>query len=161
MPENLAISITVCFISLSVVIIIGLRFYYRTQQMQIRSAMQADIMKELIDKLGSSQKFVEFLQTSAGHRLIASLSTEKYRPDAPEAAPIEQLLHRGILAAVPGTVLAVIGVVAEIDPLGVIGLVLLAIGIGFGLSAIVTHYWHGNRPSGSFPAPESISQEEA
>ncbi len=97
--------------------------------------VQAEVHSKLIDKVGSSQEFLTFLETDSGKKLVASIGIEQ-----PSRNPYNRILasvQAGVILVCVSIALLIIGVnfpdVAEgFKILGALG---LALGIGFLISA--------------------------
>jgi hypothetical protein len=101
-----------------------------------RLKAQAELHRRLLEKFGSAREVVEFLQTPGGLELVESTSSDRENP----ASGILRSAHRGIIL----TILAA-GCLGlswyyrhSENPLLVIGVVLLCLGIGFLISAAVS-----------------------
>jgi hypothetical protein len=100
--------------------------------------IQAELQTRLLDKLGTSQELLAYLESPAGQRLAQSVILEK------------GTLHGRILAAVQsGLILIVVGAALlalrgelgaeDIQALTMVGAIGMALGIGFLASAYVTY----------------------
>src|SRR5690242_13527771 len=117
---------------------IGWLFHMAVEMMkrQRRMKAQAEMHGRLLDKFGSAHEVVEFLQTPGGAQFMESVSGD--REDT--AGGILRFTQRGIVLVMVG-----LGCLAlywfyrsQENPLLVIGLILLCLGIGFLLSAAVS-----------------------
>lgn len=108
-----------------------------TTRRQRRLKAQTELHSRLLDKFSSAQEVVEFLQTPGGAHFVDSLSNDRDEP----ANGILRSTHRGIIL-----VIVAIGCLflnwyyrySGDNPLLVIGVVLLCLGIGFLISAAVS-----------------------
>ena len=104
---------------------------------QRRMKAQAELHGRLLDKFSSAKEIAEFLQTSGGVQLLEGLSNDR----EPPAAGILRSTHRGIVLMV--VAIGCLGLTVpygwEHNPLLVIGVILLCLGIGFLISAGVSH----------------------
>ena len=97
--------------------------------------VQSEVHSKLIDKVGSSQEFLTFLETDSGKKLVASIGIEQ-----PSRNPYNRILasvQAGVILVCVSIALLIIGInfpdVAEgFKILGGLG---LALGIGFLISA--------------------------
>jgi hypothetical protein len=96
---------------------------------------QNDLRKALIEKFGSAQDLGSFLQSEAGQRLIADLSTGS----AGALGSVLASIQKGIILILLGIGCAGANVFTSVVALG-IGVVFLCVGVGFLVSAGVT-YW--------------------
>lgn len=106
---------------------------------------QAEIHTKLLDRFGSSQEMLAYMQTEAGKRFLES-GTVTYESDSPRRTP--QLLTRILFSIQAGLVLFLLGVgliwlrpriASGGEALLVLGTLALALGGGFVLSAVVSY----------------------
>jgi hypothetical protein len=101
--------------------------------------VQAEVHSKLIDKVGSSQEFLTFLETDSGKKLVASIGIEQ-----PSRNPYNRILasvQAGVILVCVSIALLIIGVnVADVrEGFGILGAMGLALGIGFLISAGLTY----------------------
>lgn len=101
--------------------------------------IQAEVHSKLIEKVGSSQEFLVFLDSEAGKRLVASIGIEQ-----PNRNPYNRILasvQAGVILVCVSIAFLIIGVnfpdVAE--GFKVVGALGLALGIGFLISAGISY----------------------
>ena len=103
---------------------------------QRRMKAQAELHGRLLDKFSSAKEIAEFLQTSGGAQLLEGLSSEREDP----AGGILRSTHRGIVLVV--VAIGCLGLTRaygwDNNPLLVVGVILLCLGIGFLISAGVS-----------------------
>jgi|SRR5579871_2409869 len=101
-----------------------------------RMKAQAELHARLLDKFSSAAEVVDFLQTPGGLQFVDSISSDRDEP----AAGILRSTHRGIVLIVVAIgVLSLIRAYGwENNPLLVVGVILLCMGVGFVLSAVVS-----------------------
>jgi uncharacterized membrane protein YczE len=100
--------------------------------------LQAELHAKLLEKFGSSQELLAYIQSDAGKRFLESLTMERRSPygrilGAAKASVTLILLALALLflrGRVPG---------AEQGFL-VFGTIILSLGVGFGLSAALSYY---------------------
>jgi hypothetical protein len=104
---------------------------------QRRMKAQAELHSRLLDKFGSAREVVEFLQTPGGAQFLDRLSEERESP----SGGILRSVHRGIILLVLGVgSLGLMGAYGWRDnPLLVGGVLLVSLGTGFLISAVVSH----------------------
>src|SRR5690348_8791790 len=104
-----------------------------TRKRQNRVKAQADLNVRLLDKFGSAQEIVEFLQTPGGMQIMDNLASDRESP----AAGILRFTQRGIILIVLAVGCLGLGWYYRQNdtPLLVIGVLLLCLGIGFLISA--------------------------
>ncbi|MGC9950257.1 MAG: hypothetical protein ABSF64_28155 [Bryobacteraceae bacterium] len=115
---------------------------------QRRLKAQAELHGRLLDKFSSAHEVVEFLQTPGGAQFVDSLSSDREEP----ASGILRSTHRGIIlviVAVGCLFLSWYYRYSGENPLLVIGVILLCLGVGFLVSAAVSQ-----RLSRSLSAPQ-------
>ncbi len=101
--------------------------------------VQAEVHSKLIDKVGSSQEFLTFIDSEAGKKLVASIGIEQ-----PSRNPYNRILasvQAGVILVCVSIALLVIGVnVADVaEGFKILGTLGLALGIGFLISAGLTY----------------------
>jgi Flp pilus assembly protein TadB len=130
--------IAVMFVLLAAFVTAGWVIYVAAEatKRQRRMKAQSELHGRLLDKF-SAQEVVEFLQTPGGARFVDSVSGDREEP----ANGILRSAHRGIILVVVSAGLLGLTKVYGWDnnPLLVIGVILLCLGIGFLLSALVSH----------------------
>ena len=108
-----------------------------TRKRQGRMKAQAELTGRLLDKFGSAGEVVQFLQTAGGAQFIESFSGDREHP----ASGILRSTHRGIVLAI--VAMGCLGLAwhygANDNPMLVIGVLLLCLGVGFLVSAAVAH----------------------
>lgn len=100
--------------------------------------LQAGLQTKLLEKFGSGQELLAYIQSDAGKRFLQSLTMEQRTPygrilGAAQVSVILVLLSFALLF-LRGRVSG-----AE-EPLLVFGAITLSLGVGFGLSAAVSYY---------------------
>lgn len=100
---------------------------------------QAEVHSKLIEKIGSTQDFLTFLETESGKKLVASIGIEQ-----PNRNPYNRILasvQAGVILVCVSIAFLIIGVnfpdVAE--GFKVVGALGLALGIGFLISAGISY----------------------
>lgn len=104
--------------------------------------LQADVQSRLLERVGSGQDLLAYAQTDAGRQLLESLKVEQVAQPAP---------HGKIIGAFQaGIVLFFFGIamlwlrshvsVANVDGFTIFGALAIAVGVGFGLSAVASYY---------------------
>ena len=109
-----------------------------TSKRQRRVKAQAELHGRLLDKFGSAREVVEFLQTSGGAQFVDSLSNDREEP----SNGIMRSTHRGIILVIVAAGALFLNWYyrdSGENPLLVIGVILLCLGIGFLVSAAVSH----------------------
>jgi hypothetical protein len=104
---------------------------------QRRMKVQAELHGRLLDKFSSAHEVVEFLQTPSGAQFVGDISSDREEP----ASGILRSAHRGIILVI--VAIGCLGLTVPYgwrdNPLLVMGVILLCLGIGFLLSAAVSH----------------------
>ena len=109
-----------------------------TTKRQRRMKAQAEIQGRLLDKFSSAREVVEFLQTPGGAQFVDSFASDREEP----ATGILSSTHRGIVLVVVAAGCFFLNWYyrnSGENPLLVIGVILFCLGIGFLLSAAVSH----------------------
>ena len=108
------------------------------------SKVQTEVHTKILDRMSSNEELLAYIQTPAGRRFLESTPISVDAPRA-LAAPISRILW----SAQAGAVLTVLGIGITIvsrttleevaPPLAAIGAVILALGIGFLVSAVLAY----------------------
>jgi hypothetical protein len=109
-----------------------------TNKRQRRIKAQAELHGRLLDKFSSAREVVEFLQTPGGTQFVDSFSSDREEP----SNGILRSTHRGIILVIVAAGVLFLNWYYRYpgdNPLLVIGVVLLCLGVGFLLSAAVSH----------------------
>jgi hypothetical protein len=102
--------------------------------------VQAQLQRQLIEKMGSSEDLLAYLKSDAGHRLVSSAALERSNP----LARILGAIQAGIILVVVGGALVLL---RGLDGLGsdaytgltFLGTLALAVGAGFLISSVATY----------------------
>jgi hypothetical protein len=111
-----------------------------------------ELQTKLIDKFGSAEEVVRYLESSAGQRLLDGQASA---PASPHARILDSI-HTGILILMGGAGLVVAGNVSDDQvrqTMHVLGMVGVVLGAGYLISAGVS--WALLRAWGRLQAPES------
>jgi len=110
--------------------------FTEARRRQGRLKAQSELNGRLLDKFATAQEIVQFLQTPGGAQLLESFSGDRESP----ARGVLRSMHRGIILSVLSAgCLALAWHYRDYDnPLLVIGVTLLSLGVGFLISAAVT-----------------------
>ena len=102
------------------------------------SKLQADLQTKLLEKFGSGQELLAYVQSDAGKRFLESLTMEQKTP------------YGRILGAAQASVILVLLALAFLFLRGrvsgadegflVFGTIILSLGVGFGLSAVLSYF---------------------
>lgn len=124
------------------------------------SRVQAEVHQKLMDRFGSNQELLAYVQTPAGQRFLDSAPIALEAEPRPVSAPLSRILwslQAGLVLLAGGAGLHFASNRLDQDaglPLSVIGVVALSVGIGFALSAVVSYalsrrlgLWEGSPPS--------------
>jgi hypothetical protein len=126
------LNINVVFIAIVVLILAVLAMIWA--YLMNRSQQRIAVRKALIDKFASAHDLNDLMETAAGRRLFAEFSAG--------GSPVRAVLlsiQMGILAVLAGVGVGGLGLIAkEVPFLGVAGL-LVCIGVGFVISAVITY----------------------
>ena len=102
--------------------------------------MQADTVGKLIDKLGTSQEAMAYLESESGQKLLDSVTSGRRSP----YSRILWAIGAGVVLSTFGLGLLVLGAVMEPDAAAV-GIVMIALGVGFliagGVSYKLSNAW--------------------
>ena len=115
---------------------LGFVFWIRNRARLVEADRRAQIASKLLDNLGSNQEAMAFLESESGRRLLDAVSSSRRNP-----------YSRILGAATTGTILCVAGigllllyaVFPDDDEALGFGIMALALGLGFLISAGVSH----------------------
>jgi len=111
-------------------------FVLSRQRIQV-ARLQAEMQTRLLEKFGTSQELLAYLQSAPGERFVESATIESPKP----YGRILGSMQSGVILALVGIALLFLsGRIPEADDgflfLGTVG---LALGVGFLLSAVLAH----------------------
>jgi hypothetical protein len=134
--------------SVFVICLCALLWLIKTLTEQRRWSRVATAQKEatskLLDRFGSSEEMVSYLQSPTGKSLLESLTNPIISTPRVLGAPINRIfgaVQAGLVAAVSGAGLHIVSRSVPADmapPLSAIGVLLLSLGLGFLLSAVAS-----------------------
>jgi len=118
----------------------GWMFYLAadTNKRQRRLKAQTEMHGRLLDKFSSAREVVDFLQTPGGAQFVDSFSGDREEP----VSGILRSTHRGIVLIIVAAGCLFLNWYyrnSGDNPLLVIGVILLCLGVGFLLSAAASH----------------------
>ncbi len=121
-----------------------------------RLKVVTEFHQRLLEKIGSTSEFGEFLQTEGGNRFLDSLSIEPSKPNA----RILRSCQTGIVLSFLGLGFLLLRWLFDFDAQAfpVLGTLLLALGIGFSLSSGISYRLA--RAWGLFDDPTSADREK-
>lgn len=125
--EAVAIIFVICVISLGIVVLVRSLLSHLRQTKTGR--LQAEIYNKMLDKFGSSQDLLAYLQTEAGQNLLKTAPPEQ---PAPHSRILNSVMF-GVVATVLGLGILLLStqVSREREPAMVIGTLILTLGVGF------------------------------
>lgn len=127
-------------ITLGLFIMIGWIVWVDARRRREQSMSAAEIHSKLLEKFATSQELVDFLQTDEGRRFLESAA-------GPRLNPLEKIIRSikyGTILAVFGLGLLLLGLMGRVDDDGaltVIGFMFESVGVGFLISAAISHYF--------------------
>jgi Flp pilus assembly protein TadB len=138
MQPNESLAMTMVLVALFATIGWVIYLAAETSRRQRRIKAQAELHGRLLDKFSSANEVAEFLRTPGGAQFVNSFSSEREEP----TNGILRSTHRGIIL-----IIVAVGCLflswyyrdSGENPLLVIGVVLLCLGIAFLVSACVSH----------------------
>lgn len=137
--DNLLSNLAPVFVTLGMFGTIAFIFWVIIEGRRRRERLKlvTDFHQRLLDKIGSAREFGEFLQTDGGNRFLGSLTVER-------ASPNERILRSiqtGIVLSCLGLGLLALGWMYPSDEnlFLVFGIVILALGLGFVTSSVVSY----------------------
>lgn len=118
-------------------LVAGLSVWLVSRHRRERNRARFDLQRRMLEKFGSAGEFTAFIQTEGGHDFLNSLSDEPRT----QASRIFSSIQKGAICALVGVV--GFGIVAweprDLMPLAIPSGVLLAIGLGYLVSAWATY----------------------
>lgn len=107
------------------------------------SRVQSEVHGKLLERLGSNEELLRYIETPAGRRFLESapIPVEGMRQVGAPVGRILWSIQAGLVVAAAGIGLEVVSASADKDsaqPLYALGMVALCVGIGFVLSAVVS-----------------------
>ena len=143
--EFFAVVLIVATITTGVILLVRTAVEHRRWQRALRT--QTDLHTKLIDRFGSSEELLAYLQSPAGKLLTETPALPQAAPRAIMAAPLSRIfwsLQAGIVIGALGAGLIFVSGSpddAEVTTfLRGVGTVILAIGVGFTVSAAVSYF---------------------
>ncbi len=108
------------------------------------SRVQTEVHNKLLDRFTSNEDLLAYIQTPAGRRFLESapIPTESPRSIGAPLGRILWSIQAGAVLTIAGLGLQVVSArsIDEVaQPLSAVGIVVLAIGLGFGLSALLAY----------------------
>jgi hypothetical protein len=106
--------------------------------------VQTEVHNKLLDRFTSNEDLLAYIQTPAGRRFLESapIPTESPRSIGAPLGRILWSIQAGAVLTVAGLGLQVVSArsIDEVaQPLSAVGIVVLAIGLGFGVSALLAY----------------------
>jgi hypothetical protein len=112
---------------------------------QMQGQAQTDLQHRLLEKFSSPQEIGDFLQTEGGRRFLQGLTTERSHGNGHAGKKIVLALQIGTVVSLLGIATLSLGIIYPMHRLGephpavIFGLLILAIGIGFLVSAGISY----------------------
>jgi hypothetical protein len=129
------------------------------------SKIQTEVHSKLLDRFTSNQDLLSYIQTSAGKRFLESAPISIEPASRALGAPLGRIffsIQAGVVLALAGTGLSWISRTLSdpevTQPLFVIGVLALAVGLGFVLSAVIAYVL--SRRLGLFDQPTLSSTSD-
>jgi hypothetical protein len=101
----------------------------------VRHKEQAAIRRALIEKFGSAHDLGAFLQSPGGQRFVSDLFSGSNSP----ARSVLSSIQKGVIILLVGITLVAVGLRSEMSIVA-IGALLSSVGVGFLISAAITHH---------------------
>jgi hypothetical protein len=145
MPEAIAISLLILTFGTTLGSIVWMGLNARKASMLVKA--RTEIQTKLLDRIGSGHELAEFSQTEGGRRFIQALSMEPGESRISKGMPVDRILgsiQKGVILALLGLGFLFLSLrYRMLDPgafvFTVVGVIALSLGIGFLVSAGVSH----------------------
>lgn len=120
-----------------IALLIGFTTWVVSRRRQERSRAQFDLQRRMLEKFGSASEFVAFLEADSGRRFLEAVSSETQT----QASRIFGSIQKGAIFTLIGIVgLCVVALEPrDLVPLAVPSGIMLAIGLGYLISAYATY----------------------
>jgi type II secretory pathway component PulF len=135
-PKDLLVALVLVAAFATAALVMYIAAEARKRQRRLKA--QAELHGRLLDKFNSAHEVVEFLQTPGGAQFVDGLSSDREEP----SNGILRSTHRGIILVIVSAGCLFLSWYYRYsgeNPLLVIGVILLCTGIGFLVSAVVSH----------------------
>jgi hypothetical protein len=145
MPEAIAISLLILTFGTTLGSIVWMGLNARKASMLVKA--RTELQTKLLDRIGSGHELAEFSQTEGGRRFIQALSMEPGESRISKGMPVDRILgsiQKGVILALLGLGFLFLSLrYRMLDPgafvFTVVGVIALSLGIGFLVSAEVSH----------------------
>lgn len=127
------LNINVVFVSTVVLLLAVLAMIWA--YVMSRSQQRIAVRKALIDKFASARDLNDLMETPAGRRLFAEFSA-----GGSPVRPVLSSVRMGILAILAGVGVCGLGLIANAEPIVGVAALLVCIGFGFLISAVITYH---------------------
>jgi hypothetical protein len=107
--------------------------WLRMRNKQVLAKSRDEFNKQLLDKFGSGREFGEFLESKGGQEFLAGLRA----PTKESKDRVLSSVRTGVVLTTLG--LGLLGLAIGRHPLAIPGVILLALGVGYLLSAAISH----------------------
>lgn len=158
MDEQMVGLIGSMFFMMSLLVLVGFIAWIRVRERTRTADLQAETVRRLIDKLGTSQEAMAYLESESGKKLLDSISPP------PRTNPYRRILTAvtvgAVLVCLGFGLLVLTGLVPEGEELIRGAVILLALGAGFliaaGLSYRLSKSWGLLEAPPASTVPESV-----
>jgi hypothetical protein len=109
------------------------------------SKVQADVHNKILDRFGSNEEMLAYIQTPAGKRFLESAPLQLDATPRPTSAPVNRILWSvqvGLVIAAVGVGFLIVKNNVQQDvvqPLFALGILAISLGVGFVVSSIVSY----------------------
>jgi purine-cytosine permease-like protein len=137
MDNDMAAVFGVLGLASIVALLIGFSTWILSRRRQERAREQVDIQRRILEKFGSAGEFVAFLESGAGRKFLAAVSSEA----GAQAHRIFGSIQKGAICTLIGVVgfCVVLFGHEDLEPLAVPSGIVLAIGLGYLISAFASY----------------------
>lgn len=137
MSSDMAAATAVIGVFSVIALLIGFTTWVVSRRRQERSRAQFDLQRRMLEKFGSASEFVAFLEADSGRKFLEAVSSDTQT----QASRIFGSIQKGAIFTLIGIVgLCVVALEPrDLVPLAVPSGIMLAIGLGYLISAYATY----------------------
>ena len=115
---------------------------FDSRRRRLIAKSQSELQMKLLDRIGSGKELVEFSQSEGGLRFLESLTLVGQGKGANGSGAIGKILgsiQKGVILSLLGLGLLFVGWKYQLEPFSILGVLTLALGLGFLISAAISY----------------------